>query len=51
MFLTLIPENAMTIVSLVMFLITYVCLLAFPKYRAYIALLTGVLFIVLYFTI
>jgi Na+/H+ antiporter NhaD/arsenite permease-like protein len=30
-----------------MFLITYVCLLAFPKYRAYIALLTGVLFIVL----
>ena len=35
------------ILALILFLITYVCLLAFPKWRAYIALMAASLFIAL----
>lgn len=47
MFLALIPESAMMWTALVIFLATYVCLLTLPKYRAYVALIAAVVFIVL----
>lgn len=47
MYLALIPQNAMMWTALVIFLATYVCLLTLPKYRAYIALIAAVVFIVL----
>ena len=47
MFLALIPENAMMWTALAIFLATYVCLLTLPKYRAFIALIAAILFIVL----
>ena len=47
MFLSIIPENALMITALCIFLATYVCLLALPKYRAYIALIAALVFVVL----
>ncbi len=47
MFLSIIPENALMITALCIFLATYVCLLVLPKYRAYIALIAALVFVVL----
>lgn len=47
MSLSIIPDNALMIVALILFIITYVCLLGFPKYRAYIALVLALVFIIL----
>jgi len=47
MLLSIIPDNYLMIVALILFLITYVCLLGFPKYRAYIALVIALVFIIL----
>lgn len=47
MSLSIIPDNALMLVALILFVITYVCLLGFPKYRAYIALVLALVFVIL----
>lgn len=47
MFLALIPDSSMLIVSLLIFLVTYFSLLVFSKYRAQIALISALVFILL----
>lgn len=47
MYLSIIPDSALMTVAIVLFLITYIGLLSFPKYRAYIALISALVFVVL----
>ncbi|MFA5542429.1 MAG: SLC13 family permease [Bacilli bacterium] len=47
MFLSIIPSSAIMFVALALFLTTYVFLLLLPKYRAYVALIAALVFIVL----
>lgn len=46
MFLAIIPESAMMIFALIVFIATYICLLAFSKYRAYVALASAIIFVI-----
>ena len=43
----MIPESSILWVSLTLFVITYICLLAFPKKRAYVALASASLFVIM----
>lgn len=47
MFLSLIPENSIMLVALILFIATYACLLIFAKYRSYIALASAAIFVIL----